>query len=142
MTGILLGDVFHVRGVDLLIFSQLEDDVIERKAVFTGRGEGAPDAGGGTIYRAGHEVHGELGPAIRYPQLGCQGDGLDAAGLIEGVAVFRGHQRKHLAGGCAVHAAYKGLVGVDLQRSHVDDGLEGHGEFNRKAALAFAACMA
>ena len=57
-----------------------------------------------------------------------QFDGLDAAGLVEGVAVLVGYVSQDLAGAFAIDAANKGFLRENRAVRQVEDGLKGHGD--------------
>jgi hypothetical protein len=115
--------------VDLFAFDRLEDDALDREAVRARRVQRGADAQLGRVYGVGQE--GDRQPAGQV-QRGSGLDGLDAAGLVEAVAVVVVDLGQHAVGRLALRAAHQRLVHEDLARAHVDDGLEGEAEAKRQ----------
>ena len=123
---VLVDDLLQVGLVhQLLAFGDLEDDPLGGKAEAPRRRQGGADAGGRPVDRVGQEIDAQ--PA-GHTQPGGQLDGLDPAGLVEGVAVLVVDPGEHAGRPAAVGAAHQRLVGIQAAVTQVDDGLEGHAE--------------
>src|SRR5579875_820250 len=129
MTRIFRSNPLQVRGVlDALPFRDLEDDGIQRETVKGGCLQGAPDAGRRAVNGTGHEVHRKLGASFRNPEPGGQFDGLHAAGLVKGIAVFLVDHTEHLSRGETADAAHERLIGEDGSSLGIDNRLKRHRE--------------
>jgi hypothetical protein len=122
-------DGFEVGAVaDLFDLRDLEDEAVEREVYLAGGLEGELDAGGWAVDGAGHEVDGEGCAGGGEVEAGGEGDGADAAVLVEGVDVFGVYLAEDAVGAFAFGTADEGLVGIGSPAADVDDGLEGHAE--------------
>ncbi len=73
------------------------------------------------------------------PETGRQFDRLDAAGLVEGMAVLLVDLPEHVGRGSAGARTYQRLLCEHESRLHVDDGLEGHCEVGQDDVVAAGA---
>jgi len=111
--------------VDLLAFGDLENDALDWKSEPLGSLERGADAQLRAIDGVRHEIDAE---EARDTELAGDLDRLDAAGLVEAVAVGFIHVLKDLPGRLVLQAADQGLLGEDLVGCGVHDRLERHGE--------------
>jgi len=81
-------DVQHMLDVQLLVFGELEDQAIERKARPHGGRQCQANTGARFVDRVRHEVDGEMGVCFREIQRGGQLDRFDPALLVEHIAVL------------------------------------------------------
>jgi len=113
---------------DFLGLGDLKQKAVAGKAEALGGRQREPDAGGGAVDCAGHEVDGEPGAGLDKAQLGGEGNRVHSTVLIEGVTVCLGHLAKNRRGGLARWAPHQGFVGEYLSGPHIANRLEGHGE--------------
>ena len=88
LAAVLGDDALDVADVlDLLALGELEHDVVAREAGRLGGGERRAQAGGRLVDGVRQEIDRELDVLAAREQPRCQFDRLDAAGLVEAVAV-------------------------------------------------------
>lgn len=108
---------------DLFVFGEFEGDEICREVIFFGGGESQFEACLRMVDRIGQKVDVE---SFLESESSRGGDGLDAAGLIKGIAIFFCDASQHMGGTLSVWPANQGLIGIDGASFDVDDGLKGH----------------
>jgi hypothetical protein len=83
-------------------------------------------------------VNGQHRAGFGEAELRGERDGLDAAGLVEGVEVFVSDLAEDEGGGLLLGAACEGLSSVDAAGLDVHDRLKSHGERKGLGVPAFA----
>lgn len=135
-------DVRDMRRIGhLLVLGELEHEPVGRQAGGARGAQRQLDAGGGRIDRVGQEIDRQARAGRE--DAGADGglDRLDAALLVEGVAIGLRHAREHARGALPRGAADQRLIGEGRARDDVDDRLERHRE-GEVQACAVATCGA
>lgn len=109
----------------LLHLGQLEHDLLDGEVVLAGRLQGGADAALRAVDRIGQKIDAQH---PLHPEPCRQRDGLDAAQLIEAVAVVVVDPGNHALRRFVVDPPHQRLVAEDGALSAIDDGLKGHGE--------------
>ena len=109
----------------LLHLGQLEHDLLDGEVVLAGGLQGGADAALRAVDRIGQKIDAQH---PLHPESGRQRDGLDAAQLIEAIAIAVVDPGNHRVRRFVVEPPHQRLIAEEGAVAAIDDGLEGHGE--------------
>ena len=133
LPAILLDDAKEMIAIrNFLDLSDLKDQPIRGKVEAGCGAQRELDASGRAVDRAGHEIDGELGAGFDQTYTRSQLNGLDSTALVKGISVLLVDLRKNNACWLLLQAAHQCLVGIDAVGFHIHDGLERHGDWDRR----------